>query len=279
MTLVVLADVTTPESLVASQLVDRLLDHRVDVAWRAVQAAGTHLFTTRPLPADGAVARSERVRALAAEFEIHLPEPWTHPTTLPSNAPAVAALAEADCSGVLRSVRQRLFRAYWMDRLDIGNPDTLRTLLSLHFLRGIQRPSPVGDFGYAVSIGGGPVTTLGWRRMHEWQQLWVDSGKPELPAVLGSGDGVVSGEAALQVLHDAIPATAGAAPDTTDQTLAGRAAARTAATHHEPGTTVALTASANATLLAHERWLRGLQRRSWRWADPSVQFWWLRPDP
>lgn len=273
MTLAVLADVTTPESLVASWLVDRLAEHGVEVAWRAVQGGSQHLVATRPLPVDDALADAERVRRLAATFGLELPEPWQYPTVLPANTPAIAALAEADCSGVLDSVRRRLYRAYWMDRLDVGSPELLRTLLSLHFLRGIQRPSPIGDFGYAVSIGGGPVTSLGWHRMRRWQEQWNDAGRPVLPAVARDDDEPVSGEDALRALADALPAAAsGAGNDRREATLGAAVPERAG------GTALALT-TADPRLAAHERWLRGLQRRSWRWADPSVQLWWQRPDP
>lgn len=272
MTIVVYADLTTPESLVASLLTDPLLARGVEVDWRAVSGRQAHLVLTAPLPGEQASARADRVHALAQEHGIQLPDPWGSPTVQPSDVPGVAALAEAACSGVLTSVRQRLYRAYWMDRIDIGNPDALRPLLSLHFLRGIHRPTPLGDFGYAVAIGGGPVSTLGWRQQQAWRTQWVDAGEPELPAVSVDGAAPVSGQAALQVLADALP-------DPEQSTGAAASIPAGSAPTGAPGGALVLAATADPRTWEHERWLRGRQRRSWRWSQTQGQSWWTRPDP
>jgi hypothetical protein len=83
--------------------------------------------------------------------------------------------------------------------MDIGNPDLLHSLLGGTFMRGKATSDPIREFGYAVAVNRGPITTRAWRLMRGWNQEWQDLGRPELP-VLQNGTRTQSGEQALRQL-------------------------------------------------------------------------------
>jgi hypothetical protein len=100
-------------------------------------------------------------------------------------------------------IRRLLFTAYWVDGMDIGNPEVLLTLLGGTFMRGKATSEPIREWGFAVTVTGGPITTRAWRLIRDWNQEWQVLGRPELPS-LWDGTRVQSGERALMQLADEV---------------------------------------------------------------------------
>lgn len=199
MSLIVYGDFTDPLSRIASMRVDALQLSGHDVQWRAV----AHHHTTQ------VVAGPVSDRVLDRLREAH---EWSAGSALPGEAvllarprispcpdPPVAAFAEAVGAGVADHVRALLFDAFWRDGEDIGNPDVLRRLLAVPMIHGDSPAEVHSESGYAVAIGGGPLTTAGWRRMGAWRREWVALGRPGLPVVCDGTD-AYSGFEALEHL-------------------------------------------------------------------------------
>ncbi|MEO6203808.1 MAG: hypothetical protein ABIO67_00255 [Mycobacteriales bacterium] len=97
-------------------------------------------------------------------------------TFVPNTQAAVAGYAEAEEAGVGDEVRRLLFKAYWADGADIGNPEVLRRLLAAPLRRGTSTSQPVARSGYAVTLAHGPVTSGAYRRIQRWDQDWHGAG-------------------------------------------------------------------------------------------------------
>lgn len=200
MPLIVHADFTDPLSWLASLRVDALVLEGVEVEWRAVRAHATLRVTSAPLD-ESARQRIDAVKAwhdtaaLVGEPTPRIPTP----PFAPWSRPPVSAFAESVGAGVADHVRSLLFTSFWLEGTDIGNPDTLRRLLTVPILRGRSRAEVLDTSGYAVAIGGGPITTDAWRLVRQWQDDWATLGSPELPVVV-EGTRVLSGFAAADHL-------------------------------------------------------------------------------
>lgn len=196
MTLIVHADVTDPLGRVAAVRVDALRAAGEEVEWRAVASRHSTRVLASPAGPEwrrrlGEAERWHRDNALPGE-ELR----WVTPLTVPCPDAPVSALAEAAGAGIADHVRHLLLTAYWDQGLDIGNPDVLRPLLVLPMLHGSSGAEVLRQDGYAVAIGGGPVTTDAWRRIGAWRRSWVDLGRPALPALVEDGT-ILSGFEAL----------------------------------------------------------------------------------
>jgi 2-hydroxychromene-2-carboxylate isomerase len=201
--LVVYGDFGCAMCYLASQRVDELTRAGVAVEWRAVEH--------RPeLPVTGlrpdVDTRSAADRALAHARALGRPGerlPVAGPALVPKTEAAVSAYAEGCGAEVGDEIRRLLFTAYWVDGIDIGNLELLFALLAGTFLRGKATSEPIREFGYAVALNRGPITTRAWRLIRGWNQAWSDLGRPELP-VLQNGTRVQSGEQALMQLADEV---------------------------------------------------------------------------
>lgn len=194
--MIVYGDFTDALSWVVSMRVDQLRRTGVAVEWRAVPAVHSIRVLAAPLGPEGHqrigdVQRWHRGAALPGE-----PTGWGAPPLVPWAEPAVSAYAEAVEAGIEDHVRHQLFRSHWVDRLDIGNPDVLRHVLSVPFLHGSSPCQVVVQHGYAVAIGGGPVSTDAWRLALHWRREWATLGRPELPVVVDEGSTYKAFEAA-----------------------------------------------------------------------------------
>jgi 2-hydroxychromene-2-carboxylate isomerase len=182
--IVVYGDFTDALSWVASMRVDALLQAEAAVEWRAVRAVRTTRVVAAPMGADMA-RRVHDIRGWHHETALPgEPTGWGTPLMVPNAGPPVSAYAEAVEAGIPDHVRHLLFRSYWLDRLDIGNPDVLRHLLAVPFLHGSSRSEVISQHGYAVAIGGGPITTPAWWLARRWRHEWEQLGCPELPTVV-----------------------------------------------------------------------------------------------
>lgn len=199
MTLTVYGDFTDPLSYIASLRVDALCTAQTHVEWRAVTTEDATTTTSTPFGA-------ERVRHLDEVVQ------WWRRNRLPGDRPdddtphfkpfgqpPVSAYAEAVVAGVGDHVRHLLFSAYWIDHVDIGNPDALRGLLAVPMIHGRSQTTQHAGQGYAVAIGGGPVTTDAWRLIRQWRTGWAGVDRNELP-LLTDGSLVLSGYAAVEHL-------------------------------------------------------------------------------
>jgi hypothetical protein len=131
----------------------------------------------------------------------HLPS--KAPTLLPHTSAAVAAYAEAYGAGIADLVRPLLFQAYWMDGLDIGDPEVLRRLLPGAFRQGHRTSDAIRDFGYAVTSQHGPVTIAAAARIRQWQQSWLALGS-RVDLTLVTDSTTLSGDEALSGLSGSL---------------------------------------------------------------------------
>lgn len=213
----VYADFTGPACYLASLRLDRLLAAGLPAPdWRAVEHRPRLPVTGLRL---GESARETRDRELDDVRSLGLPGetlPEHAPALLPHTGSAVAAYAEAYGAGVADLVRPLLFQAYWVDGLDIGNPEVLRRLLPAAFRQGRRTSDPISDpirdFGYAVTSAHTPITHAAYSRVHRWQQDWLALGGA-VALTLVTDSATVTGERALSRLTpsspERVPALAG----------------------------------------------------------------------
>jgi hypothetical protein len=128
---------------------------------------------------------------------------------------AVSGYAEAHAAGVGPRVRGLLFEAFWLHGLDIGDPKVVRTLL-VDAIRGGSSPSgPLREWGYAVDVTGGPVSTAAWRLIGAWDREWREDGNQVVPIVRGPAAPVIGVDAVRwlgEQVRDLGPDRAGQAP-------------------------------------------------------------------
>jgi 2-hydroxychromene-2-carboxylate isomerase len=201
--LVVYGDFGCAMCYLASQRVDELTRAGVAVEWRAVEH--------RPeLPVTGlrpdVDTRSAADRAVADARALGRPGerlPVAGPALVPKTQAAVSAYAEGCGAEVGDEIRRLLFTAYWVDGMDIGNPEVLLTLLGGTFMRGKAISEPIREWGFAVAVTRGPITSRAWRLIRDWNQEWQALGRPELPS-LWDATRIQSGERALGQLADEV---------------------------------------------------------------------------
>lgn len=187
MGVIVHGDFTCPFSYLASWRTDLLVGTDAAVQWRAVEHAPHTPLTGQRLDDDGS---RQALQEWHQVQELLLPDeelPGRPPSTRSSTRAAVAGFAEAAGAGVADQVRRLLFRAYWVDGLDIGNPEILRALLAAPIRAGHATSAPLREFGYAVSPARGPVTSAAHRRIRRWRDEWVALGDPTIPALVEDG--------------------------------------------------------------------------------------------
>lgn len=182
--LVLYGDFNCPWSYLASRRSAVLAATGIDVDWRAVEHQPWQPGT------DGAA----RFAALREEMDDVLAEllageqlPYSLAGFLPYTRAAVSGYAEAHAAGVASRVRDLLFEAYWMHAVDLGDAKVVRTLLVDAIRSGSSRSDILRDWGYAVDVTGGPVTTAGWRLVRRWVDEWRAVGEETVPVLLVDG--------------------------------------------------------------------------------------------
>lgn len=208
-TTVVYADFSCGRCYLASQLVDRLRHAGTSVQWRAIEG-------DVDMPVDGRPRTSIEATAVAhARTDVGsslIPGDRTledPPHQVPKSGAAVSAYAEAVVAHIPDEIRDILFSAYWTHKLDIGDPEKLRTVLAPAFMRSDATSDPIKRFGYAVAMTREPITGAAWRLIRSWRQDWQQIEDNELPLVVDS-TGAYAGADALRRLGELIDAGVGA---------------------------------------------------------------------
>lgn len=177
MNAIVYADFSCPACYLASLRVDRLLAGGHPAPdWRGVEHTTRLPVTGIRLEASARTARERELTEIRALLRPGEELPATAPGILPNTRAAVATYAEAHGAGVADLVRSLLFHSYWVDGMDIGDPEVLRRLLPDAFRQGRRTSDPIRDFGYAVTSQRGPITTDAHRRIRTWRQDWLALG-------------------------------------------------------------------------------------------------------
>lgn len=201
MTLTFYADFACAECYVASRRVDLLAAVGVEVDWRAVELHPRLPVTGHRFDAEEHAALAEQLTELKATLLPGEDPPWRTPDLAPKTEAAVSGYAEAYGAGVAADVRRLLFAAYWVDGANIGDPEVLRARLAGPILRGHSIAVPLRDFGYAVSVNRGPITTTAWHRIRAWRDEWSRLGPVTLPTLVEDGRLPVTGRAVLRHLE------------------------------------------------------------------------------
>ena len=181
--IVLYGDFNCPWSYLASRRAAVLAGDGVEVDWRAVEHEPWRPRRFSVSSVRFACTREEMDRVLARL----LPDeqlPYALAGFLPYTQASVSAYAEAYAAGVASQVRHLLFEAFWSHGLDLGDANVLRTLVWDAVRSGESTSEVLSDWGYAVDVNGGPVTTSAWRLVRAWQAEWRDTGKEVVPVLL-----------------------------------------------------------------------------------------------
>lgn len=218
MKITIVGDFADPMSFLASQRVEQIRSlGLLDVEWLAVETDRVRPMTGRVL----AEADSERVRQLALPGEAIPAEQLR----VPNSRAATAAYAESFGDGVPEAMRVALFDGLWVSGRNIADPGVIRSIAFRVLnpdppgginarIRANQPIVPLGDvdpivttrrLGFVVSMGRGPLTLEGSRRVDAMRRVWADYGEPVLPLLITDARMICSGEQALRWLADRLP--------------------------------------------------------------------------
>ena len=232
MSVIVYGDFNCPYSYLASQRADQLIQGAMArVEWRAVEHDRALAVTGTRAEADSAVWEHElaEVAALALPGE---DVPAAPPPMVSSTGAAVAAYAEAFADGIAGDLRRRLFRAIWVERRHISSayevrrlvtrlmwpPEDIRDRLASQDIPSRLHRDPnlariVRRSGCTIAPDGGPLTTVGWRRIRQWRDEWLALPSQVIPAVIGLDGALRPGTDGLRYLADLVrPAAAAGLP-------------------------------------------------------------------
>lgn len=116
---------------------------------------------------------------------------------VPHTAAAVSGYAEAYGAGVACQVRHLLFEAFWLHAVDLADPYLVRTLLIDAVRSGSSPSEALREWGYAVDMTGGPITTTGWRLVRRWRAQWAEHDVGEVPLLVTEDAAPLVGAAAV----------------------------------------------------------------------------------
>lgn len=199
--MIIYGDFTCAMCYLASWRAD-LLDDTLDaVDWRAVEHQPSLPLTgLRParLELEGLTGRWGDMLSLRMPGEV---VPGRSPSFVASTQAAVAGYAEAYGAGVAARARRTLFRAYWVNGLDIGNPEVLRVALGDTIRNGTSTSRPLHEWGYAVTSARGPVTTAAFHLIRNWREQWSELGSPREPVLVRDDGSTARGADVLTELE------------------------------------------------------------------------------
>jgi 2-hydroxychromene-2-carboxylate isomerase len=181
--LVVYGDFNCPWSYLASRRAALLARAGAQVDWRAVEH--DPWVPRRFMDSSG---RFAELRAEMERVSGHLLPgeelPYCLSGFVPRTTAAISGYAEAHGAGVGDRVRELLFQAFWQGGLDLGDARLVRTLLVDAIRSGSATSDTLHDWGYAVAVTGGPITSGAWRQIEQWRAQWRASGKEVVPVLV-----------------------------------------------------------------------------------------------
>jgi hypothetical protein len=201
--LLLYGDFNCPWSYLAERRARLLERHGVTVDWRAVEhepRRPRRHSDTRFACLREEMGRVERALLPGEHY------PYSLTGFVPDTGAALSGYAEAYGAGVADVVHPLLFEAFWVHGLDVGDPRLVRTLLMDAIRTGHSDSDCLRDWGYAVDVTGGPVTTGAWRLARAWRREWRDTGKQVVPVVYVDGGDPFIGEDAVARLGDELRA-------------------------------------------------------------------------
>lgn len=199
--IVVYGAFSCPWSYLASRRAAVLAGSGMVVDWRAVE----HEVRQASPPAATAVRLGGLKQALEQVRAELLPGeqlPYSLPGFVPATQAAVSAYAEAHVAKVPVRARRLLFEGFWRHGLDIGDPAVVRTLMRDAVRSGSSPSQVVSEWGYAVDVTGGPLTTAAWRLIAAWDREWRRLDAQALPILLGAHEAPLAGVEALRWLAE-----------------------------------------------------------------------------
>jgi hypothetical protein len=197
--IVVYGDFNCPWSYLASRRASVLAAGGVDVDWRAVEHEPWRpsRFTDSSVRFSSLREEMDRVVAQLLPGEAL---PYSLAGFVPYTKAAVTGYAEAYAAGAGSRVRDLLFEAFWMHAFDLGDATVVRTLLVDAVRSGSSSGGVLRDWGYALDVGGGPVTTRSWRLVDSWADQWRATGKETVPVAFVDDDAPLFGTDAVERL-------------------------------------------------------------------------------
>lgn len=223
----VYADFNEPLSYLASQRADRVSEEiGTAVRWCAVEHDRSLPASGRKLdePAEHTLLQDAVALALPGE---HVPSHWP---VAPNTRAAVAAYAESLSDGCEAELRRALFDALVRNGKDISAADDVRRVVArvmipeLADLDGIRHGRPwaplgvpdpmtvVRQLGGTTTRLGGPLTSVGQRRIDQWRAEWSAQGEPALPLVVTPLGERLAGARGLAYLARLLPPSAAPGP-------------------------------------------------------------------
>ena len=215
---VVLADFNSPLCYLAGLWVDQRLADDVEIDWRAVEhAPGLSLLGTP------SAAAPDVLRELVEAARLPVPAgeeglSAALPPVITNTRAAVAAYAEAVTDGVQDEVRRRLLHAIWIEKRHLTSAYDVRRIITdvmyprvpIGPYRTSSLPQPMtGDAdpwratrrqGGTTAPDGGPLTTIGYRRIRVWREEWRALERPRLPVLIDARGAIYEGADAVMRL-------------------------------------------------------------------------------
>ena len=194
-------DFTCPWSYLASRRATLLAGVGVDVEFRVVEHDPwqPQRFMDSSLRFDRVQREIEQVAGLLLPDE---ELPYALAGFVPRTRAALSGYAEACAAGVGPVARELLFEAFWVNGMDLGDARMVRMLLVDAIRSGSSSSEALREWGYAVDVTGGPITSTGWRLLQRWRESWIASGKETVPKLCVDDDEPRYGEDAVEWLGE-----------------------------------------------------------------------------
>lgn len=215
LTPILYADFNSPLCYLAGLWVDQRAAEGAGTDWRAIE----HAPGISHLGVAGDAAPWALQREFAEAARLPVPNGAGLPDALPpvvsNTQAAVAAYAEAVTDGVHDEIRRRLLRAIWLGQRHLSNAYEVRRIIAdvmypyapIGPYRGSELPQPLtGAFdpwkatraqGGTIVFDGGPLTTVGYRRIRAWREQWRALDRPRLPVLVDDRGAIYDGPDAI----------------------------------------------------------------------------------
>lgn len=200
---IVYADFNSPLCYLAGLWVDRRRAEGIETDWRAVE----HVPGLSHLGVPNTAAPPALLHELAEAARLPFPDgqaglPDAPPPVISNTEAAIAAYAEAVTDGVHDELRRRLLRAIWIEQRHLSSAYEVRGIITdvmfphvpIGPYHSSDLPQPltrdpdlwraVRRSGGTIAPDGGPLTTIGYRRIRTWREQWRALDRPNLPVLI-----------------------------------------------------------------------------------------------